>query len=66
MTVKLRSAEQLAKMRVAGRLAAEVLELIEPYVVPGVTTEALDKICHDHIVQVQNAIPACLGYNGFP
>ena len=66
MTVKIRSAEQLAKMRIAGRLAAEVLELIEPFVVPGVTTEALDKICHDHIVQVQNAIPACLGYNGFP
>lgn len=53
-------------MRVAGRMAAEVLELIEPYVVPGVTTAELDRICHDHIVNVQKAIPACLNYRGFP
>jgi methionyl aminopeptidase len=53
-------------MRVSGRLAAEVLELIGQYVVPGVSTEELDKICHDHIVDVQKAIPACLGYRGFP
>ena len=66
MTVKLRTAEQIAKMRVAGRLAAEVLELIEEYVVPGISTEELDRICHNHIVNVQKAIPACLGYRGFP
>jgi methionyl aminopeptidase len=66
MTVKLRTAEQIAKMRVAGQLAAEVLELIGDYVVPGVSTEELDRICHDHIVNVQKAIPACLGYRGFP
>jgi len=53
-------------MREAGRLAAEVLELIGDYVVPGVSTEKLDSICHDHIVNVQKAIPACLGYRGFP
>jgi methionyl aminopeptidase len=66
MTVKLRTAEQIRKMRVAGRLAAEVLELIGDYVVPGVSTEELDRICHDHIVNKQKAIPACLGYRGFP
>lgn len=53
-------------MRVAGRLAAEVLEMITPHVVPGVTTGELDRICHDYIVNVQNAIPAPLNYNGFP
>jgi methionyl aminopeptidase len=66
MTVKLRTADQIAKMRVAGQLAAEVLELIGEYVVPGVSTEELDRICHDHIVNIQKAIPACLGYRGFP
>jgi methionyl aminopeptidase len=66
MSIKLRSADDIAKMRVAGRLAAEVLELIGQHVVPGVSTEELDKICHDHIVDVQKAIPACLGYRGFP
>ena len=66
MTVKLRTAEQIEKMRVAGRLAAEVLELIGEYVVPGGSTEELDRICHDHIVNKQKAIPACLGYRGFP
>ncbi|MFQ3263762.1 MAG: methionyl aminopeptidase, partial [Porticoccaceae bacterium] len=66
MTIKLRSKDDFVKMRVAGRMAAEILELIEPYVVPGVSTERLDQICHNHIVNVQKAIPACLGYNGFP
>ena len=54
------------KMRVAGRLASEVLDMIEPYVQPGVTTEELDQICHDYIVEHQQGIPACLNYNGFP
>ena len=53
-------------MRVAGRLAAEVLEMIEPYVQPGVTTAELDQICHDYIVNEQRAIPAPLNYRGFP
>ena len=66
MTVELRTPDQIAKMRVAGRLAAEVLELIGEYVVPGVTTEELDRICHEHIVNIQKSIPACLGYRGFP
>ncbi len=53
-------------MRVAGKLAAEVLEMIEEYVIPGVTTEKLDRLCHDYIVDVQQAIPAPLNYRGFP
>ncbi|TFH68869.1 type I methionyl aminopeptidase [Gammaproteobacteria bacterium LSUCC0057] len=66
MKVNIRTPEQLEKMRVAGRLAAEVLEMIGEYVVPGVSTEQLDTLCHNHIVDVQKAIPACLGYRGFP
>ena len=53
-------------MRVAGRLAAEVLEMIEPHVRPGVSTDELDLLCHRHIVDVQRAIPAPLNYRGFP
>lgn len=66
MTVKIRTPEQIEKMRVAGRMAAEVLEMIGEFVVPGVTTGELDRICHDYIVDVQKAIPAPLNYNGFP
>lgn len=64
--IQLKTADDFAKMRTAGRLAAEVLEMIGEHVVPGVTTEELDKICHDYIVNVQKAIPACLNYHGFP
>ena len=53
-------------MREAGRLAAEVLEMIAPKVVPGISTGELDRICHDHIVTTQKAIPAPLNYKGFP
>ena len=66
MTITLKTPEQIEKMRIAGRLAAEVLEMIEPHVVPGVTTGELDQICHDYIVNVQKAIPAPLNYHGFP
>ncbi|MFK7604640.1 MULTISPECIES: type I methionyl aminopeptidase [unclassified Pseudomonas] len=66
MTVTLKTPEDIAKMRVAGKLAAEVLEMIAEYVKPGVTTEELDRICHDYIVNVQKAIPAPLNYKGFP
>jgi methionyl aminopeptidase len=66
MTVSIKTPEDIAKMRVAGRLAAEVLEMIEPFVKVGVSTGELDRICHDYIVNVQNAIPAPLNYNGFP
>jgi methionyl aminopeptidase len=66
MSVSIKSPEAIEKMRIAGRRAAEVLEMIEPHVQPGITTAALDRICHDYIVDVQNAIPACLNYRGFP
>jgi len=66
MSVSIKTPEDIEKMRVAGRLAAEVLEMIEPFVKVGVSTGELDRICHDYIVNVQNAIPAPLNYNGFP
>lgn len=65
MPISLKTPEQIAKMRVAGRLAAEVLDMITEHVVPGVTTDELNTICHDHIVNVQKGIPATLGYKGF-
>lgn len=52
-------------MRVAGRLASEVLDMITDHVVPGVTTDTLNTLCHDHIVNIQKGIPATLGYRGF-
>jgi methionyl aminopeptidase len=64
--VPIKSPEELALSRRAAQLAAEVLAMIEPHVVPGVSTEALDRICHDHIVKVQGAIPANVGYQGYP
>ncbi len=66
MAVNIKTPEELAKMRVAGRLAAEVLEMITPHVLVGVSTGELDRICHDYIVNVQRAVPAPLNYNGFP
>ena len=66
MSVSIKSEEEFARMRVAGRMAAEVLEMIRPQVVPGITTGELDRICHDYIVNTLDAIPAPLNYNGFP
>lgn len=66
MTVTIKTPDELEKMRIAGRLAADVLEMIEPYVLPGVTTEDLNQRCHDYIVDTQHAIPAPLNYHGFP
>jgi methionyl aminopeptidase len=66
MKVSIKSPDEIAKMRVAGRLAAEVLEMIEEHVVAGISTAELDKICHDYIVNTQKAIPAPLNYKGFP
>lgn len=66
MTVSIKTPEDIAGMRIAGRLAAEVLEMIGEHVKPGVTTEELDRICHDYIVNVQQAIPAPLNYGGAP
>lgn len=66
MPVTIKTPEEIEKMRVAGRLAGEVLRMIRPHVVPGVTTEELDRICHEFIVNEQQAIPAPLNYRGFP
>ena len=66
MPVTIKTLDEIEKMRVAGRLAAEVLHMIRPLVVPGVTTGELDRICHDYIVNEQHAIPAPLNYRGFP
>jgi len=66
MTIHIKTDEEIARMRVAGRLAAEVLEMIGQYVEPGISTGELDRICHKYIVEKQQAIPAPLNYNGFP
>ena len=66
MSVTLKTPEEIEKMRVAGRLAAEVLVMIAPQVQAGTSTDELNRICHDYIVNTQRAIPAPLNYNGFP
>jgi methionyl aminopeptidase len=66
VSVTLKTPEQQEKMRVAGRLAADVLDMIGEYVKPGVTTGELDGICHKYITQEQGAVPAPLNYRGFP
>ena len=65
MNISIKNFEDIEKMRIAGKLAAEVLEMITPFVKPGVSTGELDKLCYDHIVNVQNAIPANVGYKGY-
>jgi methionyl aminopeptidase len=64
--IQIKTPAEIEKMRVAGRLAAEVLEMIGPFVKPGVSTLELNDICHAYIVNEQKAIPACLNYRGFP
>jgi len=66
MAITLKTPEEIEKMRVAGQLAANVLEMIAEYVIPGVTTEELDTRCHDFMVNHQQTIPAPLNYHGFP
>ncbi len=66
MSISIKTPEEIKKMRVAGKLAAEVLEMIEDKVIPGVSTGELDRICHEYIVNRQKAIPAPLNYKGFP
>ena len=66
MSITIKTPAEIEKMRVAGRLAAEVLTMIRPHVVSGITTGELDRICHDYIVNVQKATPAPLNYKGFP
>jgi methionyl aminopeptidase len=66
MPVTVKTPEQIEHMRVAGRLAAEVLEMLVPHVKAGVSTEELDQLAYEHIVNVQKAVPANVGYKGFP
>ena len=66
MSAVIKTPAEIEKMRIAGRLAAQVLEMIEPFVKPGVTTDELDQICHKYITEQQDAIPAPLNYHGFP
>ncbi len=66
MTIEIKSTEEIEKMRIAGALAAEQLEMIEEFIKPGVSTAELDRICHEFTVNQQQAIPAPLNYNGFP
>jgi methionyl aminopeptidase len=64
--ITLKDPEEQRKLRVAGGLAADVLDMIGQHVAPGISTDELDRICHDYIVNVQGAIPANVGYRGFP
>ncbi|WWP02314.1 MAG: type I methionyl aminopeptidase [Candidatus Dasytiphilus stammeri] len=66
MTHFIKNKEEINKIRIASHLASEVLEMIAPYVKPGITTSDLDLICHNYIVNKQQAISGCLGYQGFP
>ncbi|MBV6416710.1 MAG: Methionine aminopeptidase [Steroidobacteraceae bacterium] len=66
MPVSIKTPEEQDRMRTAGRLAGEVLDMIGPHVQPGITTEELDRLCHEYIVEVQHTVPANLNYRGFP
>ncbi|HHQ68865.1 MAG TPA: type I methionyl aminopeptidase [Halothiobacillaceae bacterium] len=66
MTISIKTPEEIEKLRIASQLAAEVLQLLKPYVKPGITTGELNEIAHQHITQVQGGVPATLGYHGFP
>ncbi|WP_428355312.1 type I methionyl aminopeptidase [Methyloprofundus sp.] len=66
MTITIKTDAEIEKMRIAGRLAAEVLEFIEPHIVPGITSNEIDQLCHDYMVNIQDTIPAPLNYRGFP
>ncbi|VFP87408.1 type I methionyl aminopeptidase [Candidatus Erwinia haradaeae] len=66
MAISIKSSKEITKMREAGRLAADALEMIKNHIAPNVNTERLDRLCHNYITKKQNAIPACLGYRGYP
>lgn len=66
MQVTIKTPAEQAQMRIAGRLAADVLDMIAPHIVAGVTTDELNERCHNYIVEVQRAVPAPLNYRGFP
>ena len=62
----IKTSQAIEKMRTAGKATAQTLEMIEPYVSQGITTNELDEICHNYIVNEPNCIPAPLNYKGFP
>ena len=66
MGINIKNQEDIEKMRIAGQLAADVLEMIEPHVKAGITTDELNTLCADYTENVQNAISAPLNYHGFP
>lgn len=66
MNILIKNSKEIQKMRISGKLASKVLEIIKPYIIPNITTLELNDICHNYIINQQNAIPACLGYHGFP
>jgi len=66
MDISIKTDQEIAKMRIAGSLAASVLEMIEPYVKPGITTDELNTICHEYITKDLDSYPAPLNYKGFP
>ncbi len=66
MTISLKSADEIEKMRIAGGLASSVLTMVEPHVRAGVSTDQLDRICHEYIIEELDAVPAPLNYRGFP
>ncbi|PCI73385.1 MAG: type I methionyl aminopeptidase [Gammaproteobacteria bacterium] len=66
MSIIIKTPDQIEKMRIAGKLTADVLEMIAPHINKGVTTNELNQICHDFIVNEQESIPAPLDYHGFP
>lgn len=66
MSIYIKTPEEIEKMRISGKLAANVLKMIKPHVKSGVTTNQLNQLCHDYIVDEQQAIPAPLNYKGFP
>lgn len=63
--IHIKSQEEIEKIRIACKLAAEILDIIEPHVKAGITTEELDLICHNYMVNVQHTIPATLNYRGY-
>jgi methionyl aminopeptidase len=66
MNITLKTPAQQDKMRAAGRLAADLLDMIGQHIQPGVTTDDINQICHDYQVNIANCVPAPLGYRGFP
>ncbi len=66
MSIAIKTEQEIQKMRLAGKLAADVLDMITPFVKQGISTQELDNICHDYMVNTQKVIPAPLNYHGFP